>query len=137
MYPMFRLVAVSSYTMATLLLPTGRVITIPRSVAISVTLSLPSSMRGSVTRKCWVSTVVVVPLTVRLPVTTVSPATWRVASGSNVPTPTLPTVVSTKRLAVPTSTFAVVTNPVVTFAKMIVFEVTFPTVVIASRSKEG
>jgi hypothetical protein len=41
--------------------------------------------------------------------------TWRDASGVAVFTPTREVVVSTKRFAVPTSMFAVVTNPVVAF----------------------
>ena len=55
--------------MATLLLPVGRVSMRPRSTTGEAALPFPSSIIGSLTLKLSVSTVVVVPSTVKLPVT--------------------------------------------------------------------
>jgi hypothetical protein len=76
-YPISSLDADSSYIMATLLLPLGRVITSPRSTIAVVLLSLPISMIGSLIRNLSVSMVVDVPSTVRLPVMIASPEAVR------------------------------------------------------------
>jgi len=71
-YPISSVSVFSSKIMATLLVVAGRVSMRPRSTTGEAVLSFPISMIGSLTLKLTVSRVVVVPSTVKLPVTLMS-----------------------------------------------------------------